>query len=167
MNYERGSKEHQLILAVLQVLLSARRKRPVNGGASGRMLMDCLNLDDTTELESALRYLRDKDLIEPGERVFMITAKGVDYIEEHFPPEPPQSEPPAGSPGPSAPPWSPGDPPNPWPPRMIPMIRHESRGVESPQPVLEKEHYLFRILARRILEPDEKRRRRLQARCKI
>jgi hypothetical protein len=94
MNNEDVWNESELQLAVLQVLLSARRKRPMNGGASGRMLMDCLNWHATNELESAICYLRDKGLIEAGERVCMITAAGVDYLAEHYPPDPPQPEPP-------------------------------------------------------------------------
>lgn len=76
--------EVELRLAILQVLLSARKKRPQSGGASGRMLMDCLNMDSIVEIEFALWYLREKGFIESGERVFMITAQGLDYLIEQL-----------------------------------------------------------------------------------
>jgi hypothetical protein len=73
-------QETELRLACLQVMLAARKKRPSNGGASGKMLMDCLNIDSVAEIEFALWYLREKGWIESGERVFMITASGLDYL---------------------------------------------------------------------------------------
>jgi hypothetical protein len=76
--------EIELRLGVLQVLLAARKKRPNTGGASGRMLMDCLNIDNITEIEFALWYLREKGWIESGERVFMITADGLDYLTDQL-----------------------------------------------------------------------------------
>lgn len=76
--------EIELRLAILQILLAARKKRPNSGGASGKMLMDCLNMDGIAEIEFALWYLREKGLIESGERVFMITAHGLDYLTEQL-----------------------------------------------------------------------------------
>lgn len=76
--------EVELRIAVLQVLLAARKKRPTSGGASGKMLMDCLNINNIAEIEFALWYLREKGLIEVGERAFMITAKGLDSLTEEL-----------------------------------------------------------------------------------
>ncbi len=76
--------EIELRIAVLQVLLEARRKRPQTGGGSGKMLMDCLNIDTVSVVEFALWYLREKGYIEVGERNFMITASGVDYLTEQL-----------------------------------------------------------------------------------
>jgi len=76
--------EIELRLGILQVLLAARKKRPHNGGASGKMLMDCLNIDNITEIEFALWYLREKNWLESGERVFMITAQGLDYLTDQL-----------------------------------------------------------------------------------
>lgn len=72
--------EIELRLAVLQILLDARKKRPKTGGASAKMIMDILDLNDLNEMEFALWYLRERGLIEMGERLFMISANGVDYI---------------------------------------------------------------------------------------
>lgn len=74
--------EVELRLAILQVLLTARRQNPKTGGASGKMMMDCLNIENIGEIEFALWYMRENGFIEMGERVFMITAKGVDYLTE-------------------------------------------------------------------------------------
>ncbi|PWT99506.1 MAG: hypothetical protein C5B53_05325 [Candidatus Melainabacteria bacterium] len=74
--------EVELRLAILQVLLAARKQRPQTGGASGKMLLDVLNIDSIMEIEFALWYLREKGHIEMGERVFMITAQGVDYLTD-------------------------------------------------------------------------------------
>lgn len=81
--FERTSltwNEVELRVAVLQVLLAQRRKKPASGGCSGKMLMDVLQIDDVTEVEFALWYLREKSMIETGERAFMITAIGLDYL---------------------------------------------------------------------------------------
>lgn len=76
--------EVELRLAILQVLITARRQRPTSGGASGKMLMDCLNVDSVQEIEFAIWYLREKGLIEMGERMFMITAAGLDYLTDQL-----------------------------------------------------------------------------------
>lgn len=76
--------EIELRLAILQVLLAARKKKPASGGASGKMLMDCLQLDSIIEIEFALWYLREKRYIETGERVFMITGIGLDYLTDQL-----------------------------------------------------------------------------------
>lgn len=76
--------EIELRLAILQVLLAARKKKPSTGGASGKMLMDCLQIDSIIEIEFALWYLREKGYIETGERVFMITGIGLDYLTDQL-----------------------------------------------------------------------------------
>jgi len=76
--------EVELRIGVLQVLLAARRHNPKTGGASGKMLMDCLNIDNVTDIEFALWYLREKGLAEMGERAFTITAQGLDYLTEQL-----------------------------------------------------------------------------------
>jgi curved DNA-binding protein len=76
--------EIELRLAILQILLEARRSRPQTGGASGKMIMDCLNIDDVSLVEFAIWYLREKGYIESGERVYMITVEGLDYLTEQL-----------------------------------------------------------------------------------
>jgi hypothetical protein len=46
--------------------------------------MDCLNIDNVIEVEFALWYLREKGYIQMGERSFVITALGVDYLTEQL-----------------------------------------------------------------------------------
>ncbi|MBI4533801.1 MAG: J domain-containing protein [Candidatus Melainabacteria bacterium] len=75
--------EVELRLAVLQVLMEARRKRPQTGGASARMLMDCLNCN-MGDIEYVLWYLREKGYIARTEANFMITVSGVDYLIEQL-----------------------------------------------------------------------------------
>lgn len=72
--------EVEFRLAMLQILLSARKKRPQTGGASAKMMMDILGTEDMAEMEFNIWYLREKGLIEMGERLFMISVKGVDYL---------------------------------------------------------------------------------------
>jgi hypothetical protein len=76
--------ELELRLAILQVLLAAKKQRVQTGGASGKMLMDCLNIEGIHEIEFALWYLREKGLIEMGERMFVITVQGVDYLTDQL-----------------------------------------------------------------------------------
>lgn len=71
--------EIELRLAVLQVLLEARRKRPQTGGASAKMIMDCLNCG-MGDLEFVLWYMREKGYISRTDMAFMITVAGVDYL---------------------------------------------------------------------------------------
>lgn len=47
-------------------------------------MMDCLQIDSIIEIEFALWYLREKGFIETGERVFMITGKGLDYLTDQL-----------------------------------------------------------------------------------
>ena len=76
--------EIELRLGVLQILLAAKKKRPQGGGASGKMLMDILNIDNVSEIEFCLWYLREKGWIAAGERHFEITAIGVDYLTDQL-----------------------------------------------------------------------------------
>jgi len=76
--------ETELRLAILQVLLTARRQNPKTGGASGKMMMDVLNIDNISEIEFAIWYLRESGFLEVGERVFMISVKGVDYLTQQL-----------------------------------------------------------------------------------
>jgi len=76
--------EIELRLAILQILLDARKKRPKTGGASAKMIMDILDLNDLAETEFALWYLRESGFLEMGERLFMITVKGVNYIVDQL-----------------------------------------------------------------------------------
>ncbi|MBS1957100.1 MAG: hypothetical protein JST89_23120 [Cyanobacteria bacterium SZAS-4] len=109
------SAETDVHVSILQFLRIARKKRPAVGGASGKQLMEALNLN-TDSLREALMFLTNKELVVAGDQNFQITATGVDYLEDH----PPKSGM-LGSPGspshppPPPPPWSPGDPPNTWP----------------------------------------------------
>jgi curved DNA-binding protein len=71
--------EVELRLAVLQVLLTARKKRTQTGGASAKVLMDVLNIE-MQEMEFVLWYLREKGLIIRNEANFQISVTGVDYL---------------------------------------------------------------------------------------
>lgn len=71
--------EVELRLAVLQVLLTARKKRAQTGGASAKVLMDVLNVD-MPDMEFVLWYLREKGWITRDESKFQITVPGVDYL---------------------------------------------------------------------------------------
>ncbi|MBX9686197.1 MAG: J domain-containing protein [Candidatus Obscuribacterales bacterium] len=71
--------EIELRLAILQLLLQARKKRVQTGGCSAKTLMDVLGTE-MGEMEFALWYMREKGYIERQEAQFMITVAGVDYI---------------------------------------------------------------------------------------
>ncbi len=76
--------EIELRLAILQILLVAKKKRPQTGGATAKMMMDILSIDNVVEIEFALWYLRETNLIEMGDRMFMISWRGVDYIVDQL-----------------------------------------------------------------------------------
>jgi hypothetical protein len=71
--------EVELRLAVLQLLLTARKQRVQTGGASAKVMMDTLKIE-MAETEFVLWYLREKGLIQRTEQSFMITVTGVDYL---------------------------------------------------------------------------------------
>lgn len=75
--------EVDLRLAVLQILLDAKRKKPQIGGASAKMLMDCLGVE-LIDLEYMLWYLREKRYIDREEAQFTITIDGVDYLVDQL-----------------------------------------------------------------------------------
>ncbi len=118
-------KEDELRLAVLQVLLGARKMKPASGGASACELVDCMKVRVDQMLE-LLQYLSANSLVQGTEDHFMITANGVDYVDEHSPDcTPPnflteQDAPPPSSPDQGPPPWSENDGPGPWPPGREP-----------------------------------------------
>ena len=78
--------QDELRLAVLQLLFALHKNNPDNGGAAGKQLMDAFQLDYSSEnisnLELALSYLRDKEYIGVGERVFLITPKGIEFLTQ-------------------------------------------------------------------------------------
>jgi hypothetical protein len=76
--------ETELRLAILQILLSQRKKKPLSGGATAKMVMDILDINDIPVIEFSFWYLREKGLVEMGERVFMISVRGVDYIVDYL-----------------------------------------------------------------------------------
>lgn len=78
-----SSNEIEFRLAILQMLLQARKKRVQTGGVSAKVIMDVLGTD-MSETEFALWYLRERQYIERSESVFMITVHGVDYLVDQL-----------------------------------------------------------------------------------
>lgn len=78
-----SSNEIEFRLAILQLLLQARKKRVQTGGSSAKTIMDVLGTD-MAETEFALWYLRERGYIERSEAVFMITVHGVDYLVDQL-----------------------------------------------------------------------------------
>lgn len=86
--------EDELRLGILKVLCTARNeKRDFSAGAPGRVLMKSLNAE-ILQLEQALPWLRQQSYITTGERVFLITDEGVDYLIERLGPLGPGGTPP-------------------------------------------------------------------------
>lgn len=86
-----GWTDAELRVAVLQVLLAARRKRLVSGGATVQMLCDCLAVADVSRIQNALKDLEDNGCVENSELKWLITAKGVDQLIEILrPPDSPE-----------------------------------------------------------------------------
>jgi hypothetical protein len=76
-------KEIDLRLAVLQMLMDAKRKKPQSGGASAVLFMDCLGID-MAEMEYILWYLSEKHYIKREDAQFAITIAGVDYLVDQL-----------------------------------------------------------------------------------
>jgi hypothetical protein len=75
--------DNELQLGVLQVLYYARGSK--KQGTSGLVLMDSLNAQ-LIQLEQTLHSLRSSDLIEVGDRVFLITSRGIAYLADQLGP---------------------------------------------------------------------------------
>lgn len=78
-----SSNEIEFRLAILQMLLQARKKRVQTGGCSAKTIMDVLGTE-MAETEFALWYLRERGYIERSEAAFMITVHGVDYLVDQL-----------------------------------------------------------------------------------
>lgn len=76
--------DDELRIGILQLLYTARQRNK-SGGAAGKMLIDCLDVA-LLKLEQSLRWLADKKYIALGERVFLITEEGVQYLLEQLGP---------------------------------------------------------------------------------
>lgn len=72
----------ELQVAVLQVLLAARRKRQVCGGATVQMLCDCLAVEAASRIQNALKDLEDNGFVESSDLKWLITSKGIDQLME-------------------------------------------------------------------------------------
>jgi hypothetical protein len=86
IHFEKTSisyNEIELRLAILQMMLQARKKRVQTGGCSAKTLMDVLGVE-MTEMEFALWYLREKGYVDRQEAQFLITVAGVDYIVDQL-----------------------------------------------------------------------------------
>ena len=78
-----SSNEIEFRLAILQMLLQARKKRVQTGGCSAKTIMDVLGTE-MSETEFTLWYLRERGYIERSEAQFMITVQGVDYLVDQL-----------------------------------------------------------------------------------
>jgi hypothetical protein len=77
--------EEGIRIGILRIL-EHQRKHSDNqpGGASGLLLMELLGIQDVLEIESALKWLKDNRHIEIGERKFLITARGTEYLAHYL-----------------------------------------------------------------------------------
>jgi len=76
--------ETELRLAILQVLYMAWRHDPARG-ASGIIIVNSLGLKEFKEFDVAMRWLRDKNFAEIGERAFFISDEGREFLKEQLP----------------------------------------------------------------------------------
>ncbi len=86
--------KEELRLGILQVLHLAQQK---SEGASGRMLMDCLN-PIIFQMQDALNWLQEQHFVEINDVGFVITDSGREYLIEglgpgHMPPTHPSRVP--------------------------------------------------------------------------
>jgi len=76
--------ESELRLAILQVLYTAWRSNPARG-ASGIIIVNSLGLKEFKDFDVAMRWLRDKNFAELGDRAFLITDEGREFLEAQLP----------------------------------------------------------------------------------
>jgi len=76
--------ETELRIAILQVLYMAWRRDPARG-ASGIIIVNSLGLKEFKEFDVAIRWLRDKNFAEIGDRAFFITDEGREFLKDQLP----------------------------------------------------------------------------------
>jgi hypothetical protein len=77
--------ESEMQIAILQVLLAARKQNPRSGDVSQNKLKETLHINNVVTMQKVMQELSDLVLIEKFGGDFHITAKGVDYLEENLP----------------------------------------------------------------------------------
>lgn len=75
------AREHRV--AILQLLLAARKRKASSGGMSAKMLEDCLQIEQF-QVEFALSNLRRKRFVEEIDQMVMITGAGFDHLNEQL-----------------------------------------------------------------------------------
>jgi len=68
--------------AILEILFDERLKRPKTGARSVKMLADTLDIEEAS-IEDALEDLQIAELAEKGERLYQVTARGVEFLLDH------------------------------------------------------------------------------------
>ncbi|MBX3149912.1 hypothetical protein KF728_07190 [Candidatus Obscuribacterales bacterium] len=71
--------ELDLQLAILQILLDARIRKPKSGGASASFITNQLDAEPA-QVNEALSFLLDANRIDRGERLYSITAHGIEHL---------------------------------------------------------------------------------------
>ena len=75
------SREKELRIGVLRILEHQQNNSDEQpGGASGKVLMELLDLNDVLELEKILFWLKESGFIEIGSRKFLITESGQEFL---------------------------------------------------------------------------------------
>ena len=77
--------ENEMQIAILQVLLGARKQNPRSGNVSQNKLKETLHINNVVTMQKVMQELSDLVLIEKFRGDFHITANGVDYLEENLP----------------------------------------------------------------------------------
>ncbi len=73
-------KQSEIRLLILQVLNAAKSQ-----GANGKLIADCLKIEDLALVMKSLTWLRKKHFITMNTQAFFITDKGLAYLKEQFP----------------------------------------------------------------------------------
>lgn len=79
------SSDHEFHIGVLRIL-EHRRKTSEDqpGGASGKALMEILEINDEQDMDSIVSWLKDRGYIEVGTKKFLITESGQEYLSKNF-----------------------------------------------------------------------------------
>lgn len=79
----KNQRDEELRIGVLRILEHQRNNSDEQpGGASGKVLMELLDLNDVLELEKVLFWLKENGYIEIGLRKFLITESGQEFLRK-------------------------------------------------------------------------------------
>lgn len=77
--------DHEFHIGVLRILEHLRKtSEDQPGGASGKVLMEILQINNDSDMDYIMKLLKDNGYIETGTNKFLITESGQEYLSKNL-----------------------------------------------------------------------------------